>query len=689
MASKKTRIAYSRERALHSDTLPFEIPPTFSNKDLYKFLVSNDVHEEEENLCWYWKSITLDAYIKLLIGIDQDEPVSRKTKVRSGKMRTYSYLKRPSYYTKPFTFKISHKESSFRSLSIPHPKTQFAVVNFYDKYKDTIIYYSNLDSFSLRKPCRVASHIYYSDRLHIDRFDRSSTEIEVDDYEYENLKSYFVYRKYSNIHKFYESFEFHRYEKKYNNLLKLDISNCFDSIYSHSITWAIYGKETVKEMFLEPGAKKPIANTFSDKFDRLMQSLNGRETNGIIIGPEISRIFAELILQRIDRNTLRSINSCKDHPVRYEDFDIVRYMDDYFVFYNKDSTKKLILGLLQKELQEYKFHLNSQKAKVYEKPIITEITIAKNRVTSLLDSTLKYNLKREDDDRWTGRITFPSKKLITEFKTVIKESNVQYKDLLNWTLSLIEAKLDKVFRDFEKIEETPLAKREINELILNLNEFVFFIYSVTPRVNTTLRLCRILEKIKLFIDSRITIQSFKHTVFRQIQENILYLLQKFRHSELTQVETLYLLLQLAQLDNYYAATEAQLCDYFSIDITKPAHLEATKNLNHFAITVLLSYIRNKKRYSALKKWLESLITLKLGSTPSLTKWDAEYNLLLLDSLSCPYLSNKLKRKLLRDQGINSRTIANNILADKQNWFTNWRGFEMRLALDAKRSLEVY
>jgi len=33
-----------------------------------------------------------------------------------------------------------------------------------------------------------------------------------------------------------------------------------------------------------------------------MQSANYGETNGIIIGPEFSRIFAELILQQIDKS---------------------------------------------------------------------------------------------------------------------------------------------------------------------------------------------------------------------------------------------------------------------------------------------------------------------------------------------------------------------------------------------------
>jgi len=114
--------------------------------------------------------------------------------------------------------------------------------------------------------------------------------------EYENLRSFFSYKDYGNIHKFYESPVFHQCEKRFDKLLKLDVSKCFDSIYTHSIAWAIHDKEVVKEAL---GASK---TSFAGKFDSLMQNMNYGETNGILIGPEFSRVFAEMILQAVDRS---------------------------------------------------------------------------------------------------------------------------------------------------------------------------------------------------------------------------------------------------------------------------------------------------------------------------------------------------------------------------------------------------
>ena len=183
---------------------------------------------------------------------------------------------------------------------------------------------------------KVASHSYFSDKLFLNRFDKGYDAIETYEKEYENLRSFFVYKKYSNIYKFYESYEFHRNEQNFDKLLKLDISKCFDSIYTHSISWAHYGKSKVKQQFLEPEGR-PTKGTFPDRFDQLMQMMNGRETNGIIIGPEVSRIFAELILTSIDRAVLRSAKASLNSNSHTKDFEICRYIDDYFIFFNDDN----------------------------------------------------------------------------------------------------------------------------------------------------------------------------------------------------------------------------------------------------------------------------------------------------------------------------------------------------------------
>ena len=72
-----------------------------------------------------------------------------------------------------------------------------------------------ISPFSIRKPHRIAKYTYFKDQLHLEKLAEVTDEIvEQNDLEYENLKTFFVYKKYSNIHKFYESYQYHRCEKK-------------------------------------------------------------------------------------------------------------------------------------------------------------------------------------------------------------------------------------------------------------------------------------------------------------------------------------------------------------------------------------------------------------------------------------------------------------------------------------------
>ncbi|MFN8135210.1 MAG: hypothetical protein U0Z17_08290 [Bacteroidales bacterium] len=57
--------------------------------------------------------------------------------------------------------------------------------------------------------------------------------------------------------------------------------------------------------------------------------------NGIVVGPEISRIFAEIILQNVDINVL---NILEKEGRKYEvDYEARRYVDDYFIFSNDEN----------------------------------------------------------------------------------------------------------------------------------------------------------------------------------------------------------------------------------------------------------------------------------------------------------------------------------------------------------------
>jgi hypothetical protein len=81
-----------------------------------------------------------------------------------------------------------------------------------------------------------------------------------------------------------------------------------------------------------------------------MQNLNHKETNGIVIGPEFSRIFAEIILQSVDVELVTQL-AVRENLTHKVDYEIFRYVDDFFVFYNEESTQLKIFETLQEALK--------------------------------------------------------------------------------------------------------------------------------------------------------------------------------------------------------------------------------------------------------------------------------------------------------------------------------------------------
>lgn len=699
---KKISIDYSKERVVLSDVLPYETPLIFSNRYFYQYLKKKAKSEKDNEY---------------------------KNKYNKAYSEIENILFNTSLKNQPFRFNICHKESDFRELNIIHPHNQIKIVEFYEKYKHLILYYCTLSPFSIRKPTSVAQFLFYNDVLH-KRNKEGNLEhcmIEQDDNEYENLKSFFTYQKYSNIHKFYESYNFQRCEKKFNKLLKLDIAKCFDSIYTHTISWAIFNKSIVKDN-IDDSRK-----TFPGCFDVLMQNVNANETNGIVIGPEFSRIFSELILQRIDKNIYNKLlapDESENRLIHKRDYEIFRYVDDFFIFYNKESDKDRILKEFKLALKDYRMYVSDSKSITYDKPIITEISLAKQHISDLFKDHLKLKEKKQDEeDDKLGELYFSSNNVITRFKSIIKETQVSYKDIMNYSLAIIDNKIRKVidkWKSLPKEEVNQKIEKQFEKGFLEILDVGFFLYSVSPRVNSTIKLCLILNKIISFLKKSkvndytepFSINS-KHNIFKKISDEIYLILQKNKSQKDTQIETLYLLIALTQLGREYRLAPKVLCSYFNIDYSNNK-VSINSELNYFSITVLLFYIKDIHIYKVIKEELKKYIRDLFDRNKNIDwRSNTELGLLLMDILSCPYLNIHdpyRKSKVLDARRRNSRSLKIYIKEEKdfryqykkeilsllnikdnhleliesqKYWFIKWTDFDFGMELQAKRSQEVY
>lgn len=129
-----------------------------------------------------------------------------------------------------------------------------------------------------------------------------------------------------------------------------DISNCFPSIYTHSIPWALHGRSKSKEnrsVLLE-----------GNLLDKVTRGTRDGQTNGLLIGPHPSNVVSEIILTRIDHNMVQK---------GYKRF--YRYIDDY-TFYAKDHNEaEKFIHDLGMQLREYELTLNGRKTEILPMPL--------------------------------------------------------------------------------------------------------------------------------------------------------------------------------------------------------------------------------------------------------------------------------------------------------------------------------
>lgn len=683
----KIKLARQKERMILSDVLPYETPISFSNKGFYRFLINNKISIHDGEVHWKALSKELDALVAIIFGLSVSDAVSTS--------RQKGYKKMPissrNLITIPFHYFIKHKPSELRQLSIIHPRNQVAAASFYDQYKELILYSSMISKFSLRSPARIAKSVYWDDGKRLKSLDNHVEEYSGEE---SNLKSFFVYKDISNIFKFFESSEYHRCEKIYNHMAKLDVAKCFDSIYTHSISWALYGKDPVKNVLSKTFPKGfSLDKSFGHDFDELLQHSNYQETNGIPIGPELSRIFAEIIFQRIDDDVFKELS--RRSLVWGGDYEIFRYMDDYFIFYNDMEKYEKIVEALSVSLKKYKLSLSGEKARIYNKPIITEITIAKKYISDLIDEKINYQVEESGLDAdgnkiFKGNIYINKGSLITSFKTILKMSDVGYEGSLNYTFAILEARVQKILKDFKKISKTNSSARQLAYALSSIVEFMFFVYAASPRVNTTVKLSRVLYLIISFARSKELERDDANALYNQIYENITFILRKEGVSNYSQVETLYLLTTLSCLGRYFRLSEDELARCLNVNSDKVSgKYVVTENLNYFVITTALFFMKDFKRYVTLRDFIESHSIDLIQKSLAVNSKKTEYTLLYLDLLSCPYVSKECKLKLMDLWGLSGKVKASDFLAINNYWFTKWVDFDLAEELDRKRSLEVY
>lgn len=622
-------------RAVLTETLPFELPLGFTNENLFL------------------SELRLDQ----MTGIQQ---------------HYLNRLRRPhNNYTKPYLYSINRSRRSKNTLGLIHPAVQLRIAKFYSEFEQTIIQACSRSTFSIRYPYE-ALRIYSKDSA---KDVRKRWKLALPG---ENVghaiktsysSSYFAYRKYLLLDKFFSSNEIIRLEGKYSKLRMLDVSKCFFNIYTHSISWSLKDKD-----FSKKNAKN---YSFEQQFDALMQHSNYNETAGILVGPEVSRIFAEIILQRVDVELERAIAK-RLNLTCGRDYDVRRYVDDFHLFSNDKDVLDKVEDILAEILEAYKLFLNTGKSEEVERPFVTGISRLKFEVSGIcakLYNELTVDLNGDEGSSAEARETLHKARVSLD---ALRHIGGTERALLPSAMSEVFTTLSRIVRAFGKMVELELGDAQFEDLIARVKTVVrvlFYLAAIDFRVPPIIRLSLILKEVVRL--SRKFCQPYREA----ITGYLVYELSELMSAHYAEEEEAVSL----EVVNTFILGLVVEPDLFAMQDCSAKFLRNVltgKHQCYFSVLCALHALNSVKSIDAGEKsaFVDSLISRILADEFDIEVSCEDY-LIFCDALSCPAIDRDVRWRAFQDKlggdGLSKAAFDELALCFRHiNWDAHGPNFEL-------------
>lgn len=183
---------------------------------------------------------------------------------------------------------------------------------------------------------------------------------------------------------------------RFKYCLVADVARCFPSIYTHSVPWAIHGKSASKS-----DTKTQSATIFANRLDSALRSAQDRQTMGIPVGPDTSRLTSEIVLSAVDAEFL------KDAPAAANAY--IRHVDDYWIGAHTQEEAEAYLRALRHALNSYELDVNELKTRIV-------------RLDTILGQKWPPELKREIEYSFSSFMK-SDEDLVSAFGAVIDFAN--------------------------------------------------------------------------------------------------------------------------------------------------------------------------------------------------------------------------------------------------------------------------
>lgn len=150
------------------------------------------------------------------------------------------------------------------------------------------------------------------------------------------------------------------YALDYEYLIHTDVVDCYPSMYTHSISWALHGREESKR-------KKRDKSLTGNVIDSFIQDMQYGQTNGIPQGSVLMDLIAEMVLGYADFLLAKKLKKESD------DYKILRYRDDYRIFTKDPLGGDEIMRVLSEVMIGLGMRLHPQKTEASDQVIFSSI----------------------------------------------------------------------------------------------------------------------------------------------------------------------------------------------------------------------------------------------------------------------------------------------------------------------------
>lgn len=443
-----------------TDLLPVELSELFSFRPFYDFLLQKEQQKKLYQLTENLKAVQAKATGVMFQG---------------------------AWATVPFKYSILKGNDSLREMSIIQPLAALNIYLFLECYQKDILYFLDKHHcFSIRYH-KKSSDLYYKSRSKkAIQYFPLEVRRRIGKAAVQQTGNFFKIAMFESINSFADSRIWRMANFDYRYFAQMDYKSCFDSIYSHVYKWIIE-----RNVIDSKDAKN---SNLLITIDRILQNINGRQSNGLIVGPEFSRMIAEMMLQQVDTEVKLFLLS---EGVEYgRNYKVFRYVDDIFVFADSQENIDKIIKAFHIIGNHYLLHLNELKLTTGLTPPLPKRWLERTRILADKIDGFFEKISKNEYDKQPDKEKFlvksdyiPVDRIKDEFITLMNNFQDNRRTIVSFLLSALLNNISKVKDGFHLF-----ANEKSNKALLFI-DLAFFMYAFSPTFDSTRKLISMISYI--------------------------------------------------------------------------------------------------------------------------------------------------------------------------------------------------